>query len=156
MSNSLQTHELQHAILPCPLSTPRACSNSGTSRWWCHPTISSSVIPFSSCLQSFPASWSFTMNESLLHIRWPKYWSLSFSVSPPNEYSGLISFKTDWFDLLAVQVTLKSLFQHHSSKASTLPRSAFFKVQLSRPHMTTGKTIAFTRSYEGFSGGSIW
>ena len=84
-------------------------------------------------------------NESVLHIRCPKYWSFSFSISPSNEYSGLISLKIDWFDLLAVQGTLKSLIQHHSSKTSTLQRSAFFIVQLLHPHMTTGKTIALTR-----------
>ena len=84
-------------------------------------------------------------NESALHIRWPKYWSFSFNISPSNEYSGLISFKIDWLDLLSVQGTLKSLLQHHSSKASVLWRSAFFTVQLSHPYMTTGKTIALTR-----------
>ena len=84
-------------------------------------------------------------NESVLHIRWPKYWSFSFSISPSNEYSGLISFRMDWLDLLAVQGTLKSLLQSHSSKALILQCSAFFTVQLSHPHMTTGKTIALTR-----------
>ena len=84
-------------------------------------------------------------NESILHIRWPKYWSFSFSISPSNEYTGLISFRMDWLDLLAVQGTLKSLLQHHSSKASILWCSAFFIVQLSHPYMTTGKTIALTR-----------
>ena len=84
-------------------------------------------------------------NESNLHIRWPKYWSFSFSISPFNEYSGLISFRIDRFDLLAAQGTLKSLLQHHSSKASILLHSAFFIVQLSYPYMTTGKTIALTR-----------
>ena len=84
-------------------------------------------------------------NESVLHIRWPNYQSLSFSISPSNEYSGLISFRIDWFDLLAVQGTLKSLLQHHSSKASILWHSAFFIVQLSHPYMTTGKTIALIR-----------
>ena len=84
-------------------------------------------------------------NESVLRIRWPKYWSFSFSISPSNEYSGLISFRMDWFDILAVQGTLKSLLQHHSSKASSLRCSAFFIVQLSHPYMTTGKTIALTR-----------
>ena len=84
-------------------------------------------------------------NESVLRIRWPKYWSFSFSISPSNEYSGLISFRIDWFDLLAVQGTLKSFLQHHSSKASYPPHSAFFIVQLSHPYMTTGKTIALTR-----------
>ena len=84
-------------------------------------------------------------NESVLHIRWPKYWSFSFSISPSNEYSGLISFRMNLFDFLAVQGTLKSLLQHHSSKASILQSSAFFIVQLSHPYMTTGKTIALTR-----------
>ena len=83
--------------------------------------------------------------ESVLHIRWPKYWSFSFSIGPFNEYSGLISFRMDWLDLLAVQGTLKSLLQHHSSKASILRCSAIFTVQLSHPYMTTGKTIALTR-----------
>ena len=84
-------------------------------------------------------------NESALRIRWPKYWSFSFNISPSSEYSGLISFRMDWLDLLAVQGTLKSLFQHHSSKASILRRSAFLIVQLSHPYMTTGKPIALTR-----------
>ena len=84
-------------------------------------------------------------NESVLHIRWEKYWSFSFSISPSNEYSGLISFRIDWLDLLAIQGTLKSLLQHHSSKASILWHSAFFRVQLSYPYMTTGKMIALTR-----------
>ena len=84
-------------------------------------------------------------NESVLRIRWPKYWSFSFNISPSNEYSGLISFRIDWFDFLAVQGSLKNLLQHHSSKASILQCSAFFMVQLSHPYMTTGKTIALTR-----------
>ena len=84
-------------------------------------------------------------NDSALHIRWPKYWSFRFSISPPNEYSGLISFRMDWLDLLAIQGTLKSLLQHHSLKASVFQCSAFFTVQLSHPYMTTGKTIALTR-----------
>ena len=84
-------------------------------------------------------------NESVLPIRWPKYWSFSFSISPSNEYSGLTSFRTDWLDLLAVQGTLKSILQHHSSKASVLQHSAFFILQLSHPYMTTGKTIALTK-----------
>ena len=84
-------------------------------------------------------------NDPVLHITWPKYWSFNFSISPSNEYSGLISFRLDWLDLLAVQVTLKSLLQHRSSKASILGRSAFFIVQLSHPYITTGKTIALTR-----------
>ena len=109
-----------------------------------HPTISSSVIPFSSCLQSFPASGSFSRSQFFC-IRWPKYWSFSFSTNPSNEYSGLISFTIDWFDLLAAQGTLKSLLQSHSSKASILRHSAFFLIQLSHAYMTTGKTIALTR-----------
>ena len=92
----------------------------------------------------FPSTRVFT-NESALHIRWPKYWSFSFNISPSNEHPGLISFRMDWLDLLAVQGTLKSLLQHHSSKASVLQCSAFFIVQLSHPYMTTGKTIALTR-----------
>ena len=100
--------------------------------------------PLSSCLQSFPTSGSFPMS-SIICIRWPKYCSFSLSISPSNEYSGKISFRMDWMDLLAVQGTLKSLLQHHSSKASILQHSAFFTVQLSHPYMTTGKTIALTR-----------
>ena len=110
---------------------------------WCHPTISSSAVPFSSHLQFFSASGSFQI--SVRHIREPKYWSFKFSISPSNEYSGLISFRIDFFALLAVQGTLKSLLQHHSEKASILRCSAFFIVQLSHPYMTTGKTIALTR-----------
>ena len=144
MSNSLPPHGLQHIGLPCPLPTPGACLNSSPSSRWCHPTILSSVVPFSSCPQSFPAISIFS-NESVLHIRRPKYGSFSFSLSPSNEYLGLISFRIDWFDLLAVQGTLKSLLQHHSSEASILQRSAFFMVQLSHPYMTTGNTIALTR-----------
>ena len=102
----------------------------------CHPLFFLASI--------FPSMRAFS-NESALHIRWPKYWSFSFSISPSNEYSGLISFRMDWLDLLPVQGTLKSLLQHHSSKASILGCSAFFIVQLSHPYMTTGKTIALTR-----------
>ena len=102
----------------------------------CHP------LPLPSSI--FPSNRIFS-NESFLHIRWPKYWSFSFSISPPNEYSGLVSFKMDWLDLLSVQGTLKSLLQYHSSKASILWHSAFFIVQLAHPYMTTGKTIALTR-----------
>ena len=296
MSDSLQPHGLQHTRLPCHSLFPRVCSNSCPLIRWCHPTISSSVTPFSSCPQSFPASWSFPMiqlfgscgqstgtsasssvlpvniqgwfplewtclilavqgtiksllqhhnchmtqqshfcvyiqrawkqdveeitarpcslkyysqqpryqfssvaescptlcdpmnrstpglpvhhqllsiesvmpsnhlilchllllpsippsirffsNESTLPMRWPKYWSFSFSISPSNEHPGLISFRMDWLDLLAVQETLKSLLQHHSSKASILQHSAFFIVQLSYPYMTTGKTIAIAK-----------
>ena len=131
VSNCLWPHGLQHARIPHPSVTPRACSNSCLSSWWCHPTISSAVVPFSSYLQSFPASGSFP--ESALRIRWPKYWSFSFSISPSNEYSGLISFKIDWFDLLAVQGTLKSLLQHHSSKASILRHLPIYSIALD-PH----------------------
>ena len=92
----------------------------------------------------FPSNWVFS-NESALRIRWLKYWSFSFNISPPNEHPGLISFRMDWLDLLAIQGTLKSLLQHHSPKASILWCSAFFTVQLSHPYMTTGKTIALTR-----------
>ena len=105
---------------------------------WCHPTISFSVVSFSSSLQSFPASGVFS-NKSALCIRWPKYWSFSFSISPSNEYSGLISFRADWMDLLAVQGTLKSLLQHHSSKVSILLHSSFFIVQLSHSYILLEK-----------------
>ena len=100
--------------------------------------------PFLLLPSVFPSIRGFS-SKSVLHIRWPKYWIFSFSINPSNEYSGLISFRIDWFDLLAVQRTLKSLLQHHSSKASILQCSAFFIVQLSHPYMTTGKTIALTR-----------
>ena len=134
MSNSLRPHESQHARPPSPLPTPRVYSNSCPSSWWCHPIISSSIIPFSSCLQSFPASGSFSMNQWCnVCIRWPKYWSFSFSISPSNEYLGLISFKIDPFGLLTARGTLKSLLQHHISKASIFWHSAFFMVQLSHP-----------------------
>ena len=138
MSDSL------HARLPCPSPTPRVYSNSCPSSQWYHPTISSSVVPFSSHRQSFPASGSFPISQFFL-LGDQKYWSFSFSICPSNEYSGLISFTMDWLDLFVVQGTLKSLLQHHSSKASILWHSALFIVQLSHPYMTTGKTIAFTR-----------
>ena len=102
----------------------------------CHPLL---------LLFSIPSSIRVFSNESTLRMRWPKYWSFSFSISPSKEIPGLISFRMDWLDLLAVQGTLKSLLQHHSSKASILRRSTFFTVQLSHPYMTTGKTIALTR-----------
>ena len=111
-SDSLWPHELQHARPPCPSPTPGACSNSCPSSHWCHPAISSFVIPFSSCLQSFPASGVFS-KESVLRMRWPKYWSFSFIISPSNEYLGLISFRIYRLDLLAVLGTLKSLLQHY-------------------------------------------
>ena len=111
LSHSLRPHGLQHASPPCPSPTSRVDWNSCPLTRWCHPIISSSVIPFISCLQSFPASGSFQMSQFLL-ISWLKYWSFSFSISPSNEYSGLISFRMDWLDLLAVQGTLNSLLQH--------------------------------------------
>ena len=125
ISNTLQPHGLQHARPPYPSPFPRARSNPCPMSRWCLPTISSSVIPFSSCLQLFPASESFPMN-SPFPIRWPKYWSFSFSISLSNEYSGLISSRMDLLDLFAVQRTLKSVLQHQSSKASILQHSAFF------------------------------
>ena len=145
-SDSLQPHEPQHARPPYPSPTARVYPNPCPLSWWCHPTISSSVVPFSSYPQSFPASGSF-QNESALRIRWPKYWSFSFNINPSNGHPGLPmnTFRMDLLDLLAVQGTLKSLLQHHSSKTSILQCSAFFIVQLSYPYMTTGKTIALTR-----------
>ena len=148
MYDSLQPHRLQHDRLPCLSLTPRVYSNSCPSSQWCHPTLSSSVSPPPPAF-IFPSSRVFS-NGSVLHIRWPKYWSFSFNISPYNEYSGLISFRMDWLDLLAVYRTLKSLLQHHSSKTSILWHSAFFIVQLLHPYMTTGKTIAVTR--ETFNG----
>ena len=129
--------------LPCPSPTPGACSNSCTLSQMpsnhlilCHPLL---LLP-----SVFPSIRVFS-NESALCIRCPKYWRFSFSISPSSDYSGLIFFRMDWLDLLAVQGALKSLLQHHSSKASILRHSAFFIVQLSHPYMTTGKTIALTR-----------
>ena len=144
VSDSLQPHGLEHTRPPCPSPTPGIYPNSCPSSWWCHPTISFSVVPLSSCLQSFPASGSFPMSQ-LFASGSQSIGSFSFNISPSDEYSGLISFRIDWFDLFAVQGTLKSLLQHHSSKASVLWRSALFIVQLSHPYMTTGKTIALTR-----------
>ena len=142
MSDSLWARGLQHTRLPCPSPTPRACSSSCPLRQWCHPTISSSVVPFSACLQPCPASGSFPVS----HFFTSGGQSIGASASVlPHEYSGLISFRMDWFDLLAIQGTLKSLLQHHSWKASILCCSAFFIVQLSHPYMTTGKTEALTR-----------
>ena len=143
MSDFLRPHELQHARPPCPSPTPGAYSNSCPPHQWCYPAISSSVIPFSSRLQSFPAS-GFS-NKSVLRIKWPKHWSFDFNISASNEHPGLISFRMDWLDLLAVHGTLKSFLQNHSTKASILQCSAFFIVQHSHPYMTTGKTIALTR-----------
>ena len=114
ISNSLRPHESQDAKPPCPSPTPWVHSDSHPSGRWCHPAISSSVVPFSPCPQSLPSS--VFSNESTYRVRWPKYWSFSFSI---NGHPGLISFRMDWLDLLAVQGTLKSLLQHHSSKASS-------------------------------------
>ena len=143
VSDSLWLQGLQLARFPCPSPTPRACLNSCPLSQWCHPTISSSVIP------SPPA---FTLSQNQGPFQWvssshqvAKIWSFTFSFNPSNEYSCLISFRIDRLDLLAVQGTLKSLLQHHSSKASILQHSAFFMVQLSHPYLTTGKTIALTR-----------
>ena len=126
MSDSLWPHEPQHTRPPCPSPTPGLHPNPCPLSQWCHPNISPSVVPFSSCPQSF--SIRVFSSESALRIRWPKFWSFSFSISPSNEYPGLISFRMDWLDLLAVHGTLKSLLQHHSSKASILRCSAFFTV----------------------------
>ena len=143
VSDSLRPHESQHVRPPCPSPTPGIHPNSCPSNRWCHPAISSSVVSFSSCSQSLPAA--VFSNESTLHMRWPKYWSFSFNISPSNEHPGLISFRMDWLGFLVVQGTLKSLLQHHGSKTSILQCSAFFTVQLSHSYMTTGKTIALTR-----------
>ena len=126
----------------CSLPTPRVYPNSCSLSQWCHPTISSSVIPFSSCPQSFPASGSFQMSQ--LFTSGGQSIGV-FNLQPSHEHPGLISFRMDWLDLLAVQGTLKSLLQHHSSKAAILQHSAFFIVQFSHPYMTTGKNIALTR-----------
>ena len=144
MSDSLRPHELQHARPPCPTSTPGVYPNScpfesvmlSSHLILCRPLLLLPPIP--------PSIWVFS-NESTLPMRWPKYRSFSFRISPSSEHPGLISFRMDWLDLLAVQGTLKSLLQHHSSKASILWCSAFFTVQLSHSYMTTGNTIALTR-----------
>ena len=132
VSDSLRLYELQHARPPCPSPNPGAYPNSCPLSGYCHPAISSSVVPFSSCPQSFPASGSFQMSQ-LFASGGQSIGSFSFSINPSNEYSGLISFRMDWLDLLAVQGTLKSLLQYHRSKASILQHSAFFTVQLSHP-----------------------
>ena len=140
-SDSLQPHGLQPARPPCPLPTPGVHSKSCPLSQWCRLILCHPILLLPSI---FPSIRVFS-NELVLRIRWPKYWSFSFSISPSNEYSGLISFRMDWFDLFAVQGTIKSLLQHHSSKASVLQCSAFFIVQLLHPYMTTGKTIALIR-----------
>ena len=145
VSDTLRPNGLQHTRLPCPSPHPGVFSNSCQWSQWCHPTICSSVIPMYSFLSSiFPSIRAFS-NELVLLIRRPKCWSFSFSISTSSEYSGLISFRMVWFDFLAVQRSLKSVPQHHSSKVSIFQHSAFFMAQLSQPYMTTGKTIALTR-----------
>ena len=144
MSDSLQPRESQHARPPCPSPTPGVYSNSMSIELVMpssHLTLCQPLL----LLPPIPPRLRVFSNELTLHMRWQKYWSFSFSISPSNEHSGLISFRMDWLDLLVVQGTLKSLLQHHSSKASILQCSAFFTVQLSHPYMTTGKTIALTR-----------
>ena len=145
VSDSLPSHGLQHARLPCPSTTPGDYSNLCPLSQWCHTTLSSFVVPFSSCLQSFPASGSFPMGQFFTSGGLTIGVSASISVLPMNIQTELISFRMDWLDLLAVQRTLKNLLQHHSLKASILQCTAFFIVQLSHPYMTTGKTLALTR-----------
>ena len=144
MSDSLQPHGLQHARLPCPSPSPGTYSNScpwkAYERWDNHLILCCTVFLLPSVFPRFRVFSS----ESALRIRWPKCWNFSFSISPSDEYSGWIFFRIDWFDLLAVQEALKSLLQHHSSKASILRRLAFFMVQLSHMYMTTRKTTALT------------
>ena len=142
MSNSLQPQALEHARLPGPSLSPRACSNSSIEllMWSNHLRLCHLLH----LLLSFFPSIRVFASKLALHIRWPKYWSFSFSISPSNEYSGLISFRMDWLDLFAVQRTLKSLLQHHSSKASILHCLAFFMVQLSHIYIITGEIIALT------------
>ena len=146
VSNSLWPHRLQQASLPCPSPIPEACSNACPSSRWCYPSTSSSDIPFSSSLQSFPESGSFPMSQWITLGGQSIGVSVLDSVLPINIQVcyplGLTSFRTDWLDLLAVQETLKSLLQHYGLKASILQRSVFFMVQLSHPYMTTGRAIA--------------
>ena len=139
---ALQPHGLQHSRPPCLSPSPKVCPRSCPLHRWCHPVISSSDALFSFC-PVFPSIRDFS-NESALLIRWPKYWSFSFSISPSKDYSGLISFKIGWLDLLAVQGTLRSLLQCHSSEESILQHSAFFTVQHSQPFIATGETTALT------------
>jgi len=141
VSRSLLSHGLQRARLPCPSPSSEVRSNSCPLSQWCHPTISPSVTHFSSSPRSFPESGSFPMCW-LFASCGQSIWSFCFSISPSNEYSGLIFFRIDWFDLLAVQGTHRSLLQYHSLKASMLWHSAFFIIQHSHPYMTSVKTIA--------------
>ena len=146
MSNSLRPHKSQHTRPPCPSPTPGVHPDSRPASPWCYPAISSSVVPLF-LLPPIPPSIRVFSNESALRMRWSKYWSFGFNISPFNEHWGLISFRMDFrmLDLLAVPGTHKSLLQHHSSKASIIQHSAFFMVQLSHQYMTGGKTIALTR-----------
>ena len=143
MCDSSRPHGLLHGRHPCLSLSPGICSNSFPLTRWCHLTVSSSAALFSFSLQSFPASGSFPMRSLFASGGRPKYWSFSFNISPSNEYSGLISFRMDRLDLLAVQGTLRSLLQHRNWKASILRCSAFFMVQLSHPYLTTGKNHNF-------------
>ena len=145
MSDSLWPHESQHTRPPCPSPTPGVYPNSCPLSQWCHLTISSSVVPFSSCLQSFPASGSFQMSQFLASGRQNTGVSALTSVLPMNTQDPFPLGWTDWLYLLVVQGILKSLLHHHISKASILWHSAFFTVQLSHPYKTTGKTIILTR-----------
>ena len=142
LSDSWGPHGLQHARLPCPSPSPGASSNLCPLSWWYHTTLLPSSIPFFSCLQSFPSSGCFPMSQ--LFASGGQSTGASVSISPSNEYSGLIYFRIDRFDLLAVQGILKSVFQHHSSKASILWHSALLIVQVYHPCITTGKIIALT------------
>ena len=144
MSNSLQPHGVQHARPPCPSPTPGVCSNSYPMSQWCHPNISPSCHPFLLLPSNFLSIRVFS-KESVLHIRWPKYWSFCFSISPSNEYSGLISFRINWLDLLTVQGTLKNLLQHHSSKASILRHSSFLYSPTCTSILDYQKNHSFTR-----------
>ena len=144
VSDCLWPHGLQHTRLPCSSPSSRVCSNSRPLSQWCHPTISSSVTLLLLSPSVFPSIRVFS-NESALHIKWPRFYSFSFSISLSSEYSGLISFRIDWFHLLAVQGTLKSLLQLHNLNASVLLHSALSMVQLSHLYMTTGTTIALIR-----------
>ena len=143
VSGSLWPHGLQYARFLCPSPSPGVCSNSCPLSQWRYLTISSSATPLHP-LPTISPSIRVVSSETALCIRWPKYWSFSFSINLSNAYSGLISFRIDWFDLPAVQGTLKSLLLHCNLEASILQGSAFFMVQLSHPYITTGETIALT------------
>ena len=141
VSYSLWSHGVQQPRPPCPSPTPRVYPYSCPLSRWCHPTTLILCRPLLLLPSIFPIIRVFS-NESVICNRWPKYWSFSFSIFPSSDHSGLISFRVDWLDLLAVQGTLKSLLQHHSSKTSILQCSAFSMIQLSHPYLNTGKTMA--------------